>query len=326
MQDQNVEVQSKVLVSQIKPENSRYWYDLRRRIWKARHIYLMILPGIIWYVVFAYFPMGGLTLAFRDFRPNLGILRSPWVGLQVFQYLMRDPRFFASIQTTLVINITRLVVQFPFPIILALALNEVRLGRFKKVLQTIYTFPNFLSWIIISGVLINFLGGNGFVNSTLNMMGRDSVNFLGNSAIFRPLLYTTAIWAHAGWGAIIYLAAIAGIDTEQYEAAEIDGASRLQRLRYITLPGLSSTIIVMFILACGNLMTAGFDQIFNLSNPAVIGVAETIDMYIYRITFQAAADFSFSTAVALVRSVLNLIFLLLCNMIIKRLSGRGLFA
>jgi len=326
MQSQNVEAQSQMLMKQNKPGNGQYWHDLRRRIWKARHIYLMILPGILWYVIFAYFPMGGLTLAFRDFRPNLGIMRSPWVGFEVFGYLMRDPRFFASIQTTLVINITRLVVQFPFPIILALALNEVRLGRFKKILQTIYTFPNFLSWIIISGVLINFLGGNGFVNSTLNMLGRDSFNFLGNASLFRPLLYITAMWAHGGWVAIIYLAAIAGIDTEQYEAAEIDGASRLQRMRYITLPGLMPTITVMFILACGNLMTDGFDQIFNLSNPAVIGVAEIIDMYIYRITFQAAADFSFSTAVALVRSVLNLMFLLLCNRIIKQISGRGLFA
>lgn len=306
--------------------SSGYWSELRRSIWRSRHIYMLLLPGLVWFAVFAYLPMGGLTLAFREFRGNLGIWRSPWVGLQIFEYVWRDPRFFASIQTTLVINITRLVVQFPFPIFLALVLNEVRLGRMKKVFQTIFTFPNFLGWIVISSVLLNFLGGAGFVNSTLNMMGFESFNFLGNASIFRPLLYITAMWAHSGWGAIIYLAAIAGIDTEQYEAAEIDGASRLQRMRYVTLPGLSSTIIVMFILACGGLMTAGFDQIFNLSNPAVISVAETIDMYIYRITFMAAADFSFSTAVALVRSILNLMFLLVCNLIVKKLFGQGLFA
>jgi len=286
----------------------------------------MLVPGILWYIIFTYFPMGGLTLAFRDFRANLGILRSPWVGLTVFDYVFRDPRFFTSIQTTLIINTTRLAVSFPFPIILALALNEVRLGRLKRVLQTVYTFPNFLGWIVISSVLINFLGGAGFINGLRNELGFGSYSFLGTPSVFRPLLYITGMWAHSGWSAIIYLAALSGIDTEQYEAAEIDGASRLQRLRYITMPGLQSVIIVMFILACGNLVTAGFDQIFNLSNPAVISTAETIDMYIYRITFMSAADFSFSTAVALVRSVLNLVFLVGVNLIVKKLFGTGLFA
>jgi len=302
-----------------------YWSKLWRLMWRHRHIYLMIIPGILWYVIFAYLPMGGLTLAFRDFRANLGILRSPWVGFTVFEYVFRDPRFFASIQTTLIINITRLIVSFPFPIILALALNEVRLKRTKRILQSIYTFPNFLGWIVISSVLINFLGGTGFINGIRSIVGMEPFNFLGTPSIFRPLLYITGIWAHAGWSAIIYMAALSSIDTEQYEAAEIDGASRLQRLRYITIPGLQSVIIVMFILACGNLMTTGFDQIFNLSNPAVISTAETIDMYIYRITFLAAVNFSFSTAVALVRSLLNLVFLVGVNLIVKKMFGTGLF-
>ena len=303
-----------------------HWNFLRRSMWRHRHIYLMLIPSVLWYVIFTYFPMGGLTLAFREFRANLGILRSPWAGVTIFEYVFRDPRFFTSIQTTLIINTSRLIISFPFPIILALSLNEVRLGRLKKIFQTIYTFPNFLGWVVISSVLINFLGGAGFVNGLRHAIGLESFSFLGTTSIFRPLLYITGIWANAGWNAIIYLAALSGIDTEQYEAAEIDGASRMQRLYYITMPGLQSVIIVMFILACGNLMTAGFDQIFNLSNSAVVSAAETIDMYIYRITFMSAANFSFSTAVALIRSVLNLMFLVSVNLIVKKLFGTGLFA
>ena len=293
---------------------------------KNRERYFLILPGLLWYLIFAYLPMYGLTLAFRTFRANLGLFRSPWVGMINFQNVMRDPAFMESIYTTLIINAGRLVFVFPVPILIALFFNEVRLGRSKKVLQSIFTFPHFLSWIIVASIMINLLGRVGVVNSVLGMFGVEPISFLGTPSYFRPLVYITDIWKSAGWSAIIYMAAIAGIDTEQYEAAEIDGASRLQRMRSITLPGIKPTIIVLFILAVGNLMTGGFDQIFNLSNPATIRVAETIDMYIFRITFQGRVDFSFSAAVALVRSVTNLVLLLVADRVVRRIGGSGLMA
>ena len=289
--------------------------------------YLLVLPGLIWYLVFAYLPMYGLTLAFRTFRANLGLFRSPWVGMINFQNIIRDPGFMDSIWTTLIINSGRLVFVFPVPIVLALFFNEIRLGRSKKVLQSIFTFPHFLSWVIVASVMINLLGRGGVINSFLALaFNMEPISFLGTPSYFRPLVYITDIWRSAGWSAIIYMASIAGIDTEQYEAAEIDGASRMQRMWSITLPSIKPTIIVLFILAVGNLMTGGFDQIFNLSNPATIRVAETLDMYIFRITFQGRVDFSFSAAVALVRSVINLVLLLSADRIVKRIGGSGLLA
>jgi len=306
-------------------KSENYWLTLGRSIWKYRGIYLLLLPGIVWYIIFSYYPMSGLTLAFKSYKANLGIFGSPWVGFENFKYVFRDVRFFESVKTTLVINLGRMLFSFPFPIILALMLNEVRVGWYKKALQTIFTFPNFLSWVLVSGILVNFLSLDGFVNNIVKWMGMEAINFLGAPEKFRPMLYITEIWKSSGWSAIIYLAAIAGIDTEQYAAAEIDGASRIQRIYYVTLPNIASTIIVMFILACGNLMTAGFDQVFNMSNAAVKHVAETLDMYIYDITFLSATDFSFSTAISLFKSVVNLLLLLGANKLLKMTSGSGLF-
>lgn len=302
-----------------------YWPKLIQSVWKSRSIYLLILPGIIWYIIFTYYPISGLSLAFKQYRANLGIFGSPWVGLENYVYVFRDPRFFSSIKTTLIINLSRMLFSFPFPILLSLILNEVRVGRYKKVLQTVYTFPHFLSWVLVSGILINFLALDGFVNNIIKVIGGESISFLGSTDKFRPMLYISEMWKSSGWTAIIYLAAIAGIDMEQYEAAEIDGASRLQRILHVTLPNILSTIAVMFILACGNLMTAGFDQIFNMSNAAVKGVSETLDMYIYNITFQASADFSFSSAVSLFKSVINLLLLLGADKLCRIITGTGMF-
>lgn len=306
-------------------KNDIRFSSLWNSVWKARNVYMLIIPGLIWYLFFAYMPMYGLTLAFRTYKANLGIFRSPWIGFENFVYVFRDPRFFESIKTTLIINFGRLIFSFPFPILLALAINEVRVGRIKKVMHTIFTFPHFLSWVLVSGIMINFLSLDGFVNSIVKFLGEEPINFLGNQKLFLPFVFITATWKSAGWNSIIYLSAITGIDTEQYQAAEIDGASRLQRILYITLPNIMSTIAVMFILAVGRLMTEGFDQIFNMSNAAVRSVSETLDMYIYNISFRGAVDFSFSTAVSLFKSVINLLLLLLANRVLIWISGNGLF-
>jgi putative aldouronate transport system permease protein len=306
-------------------KNGAYEKNFISRVVKNREIYLLLLPGIAWYIIFAYLPLYGLSLAFKTFKANLGIFGSPWVGFENYKYVFRDNAFFSSVYRTLYINSGRLIFQFPFPIFLALVINEVRVGKIKKILQTIYTFPHFLSWIIVASILTNVLGYSGMVNSVLRMTGIVPVNFLGSTKIFLPMVYITEIWKSSGWSVIIYLAAISGIDFEQYEAAEIDGASRLQRILYISLPGIKATIIVMFVLAVGNLMTAGFDQLFNISNPVTFKAAETLDMYIYRVTFQSASDFSFSSAVSLFRSIINFILLITADRVTRIVSGTGLF-
>lgn len=296
-----------------------------KRIALEKERYILILPGLVWYAIFAYIPIFGLTLAFRKYMAKLGMFGSPWIGLKNFQNVFADPAFFASIVTTLRINAGRLIFVFPFPILFAIMINEVRLGKPKKILQSIYTFPNFLSWVIVASIMINILGQRGLVNSVMGaLFGTKPVAFLGKPDYFLPVIYLTDIWKTAGWSAIIYMASISGIDVEQYEAAEIDGASRLQRIWYITLPGIKSTILVLFILAVGNLMSGGFDQIFNLSNSATIKVAETLDMYIYRITFRGSVDFGFSSAVALFRSVINMLLLIFADRVSKAVGGSGL--
>ena len=296
-----------------------------KRIALEKERYILILPGLVWYAIFAYIPIFGLTLAFRKYMAKLGMFGSPWIGLKNFQNVFADPAFFASIVTTLRINAGRLIFVFPFPILFAIMINEVRLGKPKKILQSIYTFPNFLSWVIVASIMINILGQGGLVNSVMGaLFGTKPVAFLGKPDYFLPVIYLTDIWKTAGWSAIIYMASISGIDVEQYEAAEIDGASRLQRIWYITLPGIKSTILVLFILAVGNLMSGGFDQIFNLSNSATIKVAETLDMYIYRITFRGSVDFGFSSAVALFRSVINMLLLIFADRVSKAVGGSGL--
>lgn len=299
--------------------------NLIRDIRKNKMTYLLLLPGLLWFAVFAYLPMGGLILAFKEYHAKLGIWGSPFIGLVNFRYLFRDPAFMASVWRTLAINFGKLVVSFPVPILLALFFNELRMPRYGKALQTIYTFPYFLSWIITSGILINLLSNSGLLNNLLAVFGIGPVNILGSEKAFIPLLYLSEIWKNSGWSAIVYIAAISGIDLEQFEAARIDGASRTQCMFRITLPSIFPTIIVMFILAAGNLMTSGFDQIFNLSNPATKNVAEVLDMYIYRVTFQGSTDFGYSTAVSLFRSIINMSLLLLADRGAKAFGGTGLF-
>nr|WP_274655213.1 ABC transporter permease subunit [Paenibacillus humicola] len=287
-------------------------------------VYTLLAPGLIWYIVFVYGPMGGLSLAFKSYTASGGIWGSPWAGLVNFKYIFLDQAFMRSVVRTLEINLGRIVFQFPMAIVIALLLNEVLFLKMKKSLQTILTFPHFLSWVVLSSVLITVLSYDGFVNGIIRAFGFKSFNFLGNEPIFVPMLYITEIWKNSGWGAIIYLAAISGIDAEQYEAAAIDGVNRFQRIFHITLPSIMPTIIVMFILTMGGLMSTGFDQIFNLSNDAVREAAETLDMYIYKISFQSAPDFSYSTAVSLFRSVINMAFLLLADRIAKLAGKEGL--
>ncbi|MBO5070995.1 MAG: sugar ABC transporter permease [Roseburia sp.] len=291
------------------------------RVWQAKYLYLCILPIMAWILIFQYGPMYGLLMAFKDYKAKLGILRSPWAGLENFKLIFKVPIAREAIINTLRISVGRLIFVFPIGIVIAILLTEMRGAKLKKICQTVLTFPHFLSWVVVACILKNFLSTEGVVNSLLGGLGMDSVNFLGSENFFRPLLYITENWKEMGWSAIIYIAAIAGIDPTLYEAAEIDGASRLRRIWHITLVGIRPTIAIMFILAVGNVMNAGFDQIFNMRNGLVEDAARILDTYVYDITFARVPDYGFSTAVGLFKSVVNLLLLLIANKMTFFITG-----
>ncbi len=295
------------------------------RIFQARYLYLLLIPGLLYFFFFHYQPMAGLVLAFKKYNAKAGIWGSTWIGLSNFKRIFSTPDAVKAIRNTFVINFSRLIFQFPAPILLALLLNEMRGTRLKRVYQTVYTFPHFLSWIIVSTLLTNFFSNGGMVNSVISAIGGNKVNFLSNTALFRPFLYLTANWKEMGWNAIIYMAAITGIDPTLYEAATVDGASRIQQAWHVTLPGIRSTIITLFILQVGRVMNSGFEQVFYLQNPAVKEVSDILDTYVYNITFLANPNYGFSTAVGFFKSVINLCMLIVANRVVKSISGEGMF-
>lgn len=295
------------------------------RVFQARYLYLLLIPGLLYFFFFHYQPMAGLVLAFKKYNAKAGIWGSAWIGLANFKRIFSTPDAIVAIRNTFVINFSRLIFQFPAPILLALLLNEMRGTRLKRVYQTVYTFPHFLSWIIVSTLLTNFFSNGGMVNSVIAAIGGTKINFLSNTSLFRPFLYLTANWKEMGWNAIIYMAAITGIDPTLYEAATVDGASRLQQAWHVTLPGIRSTIITLFILQVGRVMNSGFEQVFYLQNPAVKEVSDILDTYVYNITFLANPNYGFSTAVGFFKSVINLCMLIVANRVVKSISGEGMF-
>ncbi len=298
---------------------------LIKRIWKHRWTYFFILPGLVYFAIFHYKPMFGLILAFKKYNARLGILGSQWVGLDNFKRIFITPLALKSIQTTFEISFGRLLFEFIFPILLALMLNEMPGRKAKRVYQTIITFPHFLSWIIVAQIIHDFFNNNGVINSLLLSAGSKPIRFLSSPGIFRVLLYSTSIWKGAGWSAIIYIAAISGISLDLYEAARIDGANRMQCVWHITLPGIRATIILLLIMQVGHVMSAGFDQIFNLRNSAVKNSVDIIDTYVYDITFSSSPNYGFSTAVGLFKSLINCTMLITANTISRKVSGSGLF-
>lgn len=304
-------------------EQGRKWL---RDVWKARYLYILLIPAVLFFIVFQYLPMGGVVIAFKNYKANLGVWGSPWIGLGNFKRIFQTPAAMNAIKNTFQINLSRLVWQFPAAIVLALLLNEMRGTKFKRVYQTIYTFPHFLSWIIVANLLSNFFSNGGMINTILANSGMERIDFLSNTAIFRPFLYLTHNWKEMGWDSIIYIAAIAAIDPTLYEAATVDGASRFKQVFYITLPCISATIVTLFILQVGRIMNAGFEQIFYMQNPAVRDVSDILDTYVYNITFNAVPNYGFSTAVGLFKSLINLFMLLAANKITKKISGKGMFS
>lgn len=298
---------------------------LRANLAAYKYMYLLFLPAVVFYIMFAYRPMAGVLLAFKDYSFRRGIWGSAWVGLKNFQDVFHDSQFLTAFRNTLAISFGRLAFEFPIGILLALLLNELRWKGYRRSVQTFLTLPHFLSWVVIMGIFYNLFSDMGLFNELLTACGLQKISPLTQAGTFRIFLYATDNWKEAGWNAIIYLAAISGVNPELYEAAIVDGASRWHLVKYVTLPAILSVIGVMFILQLSNIMNAGFDQIFNLYNAAVYSTGDILDTYIYRRTFSSGADFGTSTAMGLFKSVINFILLIFGNSFVKKLTGKGIY-
>ncbi|MDF2922211.1 MAG: protein lplB [Paenibacillaceae bacterium] len=301
----------------------------RRSFWplllKHKYLYLMLLPGFIWYFIYKYLPMYGLIIAFKEFNFSKGIWSSPWVGWKHFEFLFTYPDFYRIVKNTVLINAYELLFSFPVPIILALLLNELKNMLFKRTVQTVIYFPHFLSWVVFGGIIIQLLSPNeGLVNQIRVFFGLETIQFMVKSEFFRPIVILSLILKESGWGTIIYLAALSGIDPEQYEAATIDGASRWQKLFSITLPGIMNTIILLLILKIGKMLDFGFEQIYVLYNPSVYNVGDVLSTYIYRIGLQDAR-FSLTAAIGLFQSVIGFILVWSANKAAKKFNDNALW-
>ena len=295
--------------------------DIRRDRW----LYIFLLLPLAYYLIFRYGPMYGAHIAFKDFRIGLGFLGSRWVGFAHFQRLFRSVDFFVILRNTLLLNVYALVFGFPVPIIFAILLNEVRMLTFKRVVQSILYLPYFISWVVLAGIFVQMLSpSTGVVNIILGSMGITPVFFMASTFWWPIMFVISGIWNGAGWGSIIYLAAISNIDPELYEAARIDGAGKFSQIRYITIPCIKGTIAIMLILRMGNMMDIGFEHIYNMQNPAVLSVADVISTFVFRMGIQGA-QFSYTTAVGLFQSLISLILVISANYIIRAMGENSLW-
>lgn len=294
-----------------------FWKRLGRDIVRNRYIYLMALPALIYYVIYHYWPMYGSIIAFKDFSPTAGILGSPWAGLKYFEQFFSSVYFGRILRNTLVISFYSIIWSFPAPILLALLMNEIRSELFKRTVQTVTYLPHFISTVIICGMIVDFTSMKGLFNYFIELFGGQAQNLLMNANLFRPIYIISGIWQEVGWGSIIYLAALTGIDNSLYEAARIDGAGRFQQMLHITLPGIAPTIIIMLILRMGQVMNVGFEKVMLLYNPATYEVADVISTFVYRKGI-VEASYSYSAAVGLFNSVINFIMIIFANWVSRR--------
>ncbi|MDR1914578.1 MAG: ABC transporter permease subunit [Clostridiales bacterium] len=284
----------------------------------------MIAPGLIWLILFSLVPMVGIVMAFQDYTPGLGYWNSEWVGLENFKYLfsMGDSR--QVMINTLVIALAKMILHLIFPLIFALLLNEVRLVRYKKVIQTIVYLPHFLSWVILASIILNIFGYTGVINTINGFIGKEPVVFMSDAAIFRQLIVGTDVWKEFGYNAVIFLAALTGINPNLYEAAAIDGANRMQSVWHITLPGIMGTIILVGVLGLGNILNAGFDQIFNMYNPMVYSTGDILDTWVYRMGL-LDLQFSLATTAGLLKSVVSFVLIVISYVTAYKVADYRIF-
>lgn len=297
---------------------------LRKRMWKSRYYYLMVLPALIWILLFEFAPLYGVQIAFKNFKMSLGVLDSNWVGLYHFQSFIKSYSFKTLITNTFTLSFYALFVGFPFPIFVALVLNETK-GSFKRIVQTTLYAPHFISTVVLVGMMTTMLSPSmGVVNYVLEMLGMDRIYFMGEPGLFRHLHVWSGVWQGMGWGAIVYLAALSAVDPNLHEAAELDGASRIQRIIHINLPTILPTIITMLILRVGNIATVGYEKVYLMMNDLNVSTAEVISTYVYK-RGMISQNYGYAAAVGLLNNIVNVTMVLIANKISKKFSETSLF-
>ncbi|MEF2243446.1 MULTISPECIES: ABC transporter permease [unclassified Paenibacillus] len=300
-----------------KPLKLKREMTLGKHLIKYKWLYIFLIPGCLYLLIFKYIPMFGVLIAFKDFSLVRGIWGSSWIGFDNFQYLFQSADFYKVLRNSLILSFYHIVFGFPAPILLALMLNEVRNMVFKRISQTVLYLPHFISWVVLSGMIINFLSpSTGPVNYVIQWLGYEPVSFLLKAEYFRTILVSAEVWKGAGWGTIIYLAAMTSISPALYESAKLDGASRIQQMRYITLPGIATTITVLLVLQLGHVLDNGFEQVFLLYNPSTYDVADVFETYTYRIGL-LDGRMSFAAAVGLFKAAVGLVMVLAANRVAK---------
>lgn len=312
---------AKALKSQRAPGRGESWGHNIKKYWPY---YLMVLPGLIYFIIFKFVPMLGSVIAFEDYNIIGGIFGSEWVGLKHFQELFTYEDFHRILGNTIILGFCKTILIFPIPVLLSLMLNEVKSLKLKKTIQTAIYIPYFLSWVIVGGLIFDLFGIGGLFNNVRNALGMESILVMQQESWFRPIFILSSIWKDAGWGTVVYMAAMSGIDPSLYESAAIDGASRFQRMRHITFPLLIPTIVTLFLLNIGNFLELGFDQVFNLQTPMTYNVSDIFDTYVYRVGIQQA-QYSFTTAVGLFQSVVGLALVLIFNKLSQKTTEGGLW-
>lgn len=292
---------------------------------KCKYLFLLMLPGLIYFIIFKYVPMYGVVIAFQDYYPRMGVTGSEWVGFKHFETLFKGRYFLPVLRNTLIISLGKLLIGFPMPIILCLMLNEVRCAAFKKTVQTITYLPHFISWVVLASIVQSVLSpSTGVVNYVIQALGGDPIFFMGSKEWFRKIIVLSTVWRDTGWQTVVFMAAILSIDPQLYEAAELDGAGRFKKMIYVTIPSIAPTIIIMFIMATGKILADDFDQIYNMLNAKVMDVGDVIGTYTYRVGIQQM-NFSYATAVGLFKNVVALIMVTMTNKLSRWLSGSSLW-
>lgn len=296
-----------------------------RDLIRDRWLYLILFPGILYFIIFKYVPMWGLVMAFQDYKPHLGFAGSPWVGLKHFERFFSEPQFWMLFRNTIILAVYNLVFFFPLPIVLALMLNEVRKEAFKRFSQTLLYLPHFVSWVVAVGIFyILFTTEGGIVNEMIARLGMEKIPFLLSEDWFRTMIISQSIWKEAGWGTIIFLAALSGVDLQLYEASRMDGAGRWRQLWHITLPAIRSTIVILFILRLGSFLDTGFEHIFLMLNSMNREVGEVFDTYVY-LKGLTQAQYSYSAAVGMFKSLVGLVLVLGANWLAKKFGEEGVY-
>lgn len=296
---------------------------VRRESWVE--LYLFLLPAVVVTFIFKYIPMNGIVIAFQDYNIFKGISESPFVGLKHYQNVFSNPDFFRVLRNTLVINLYKIVFWVPLPLVLALMIHEIRPGVFRRTAQTVIYLPHFLSWVIVGGIFVNILSVNGgLVNRLLGNLGIEPVAFMMDKNWFREVIVWSSMWKEAGWGTIVYLAAIVALDPQQFEAARIDGASKWKQIRYITLPGVANTIILVLMMSLGNLLTNSFEQILIMYNPAVYDTADVINTYVYRYGV-GQMQYSYASAIGLFNSLVGFVLVVGTNALCRKFLDRSIW-